>query len=270
VIDPPFRPDRDTPDDARLIGSPDNNGEIAAVLHPSPTPTEPLEQLEPTAQPSTSGRLCGDRDSSVGHRDETRARVGALGIEVARLFESFSCVIPGHDDRARVNFTKVTGTGSSQTGFWRYYCDGLAHGAGLAEARAFIAYGGERPLSPTECARWHERLDFEAGLLMPIPLPVELPEPCPGAARTVAGWMRVFVGLRNARFPLDEPFVFAREFASAYCGLSTDMVRAAMSWLERAGVISRAGTHGLAILWRLAAQDEFGGRLDHERTRRGT
>jgi hypothetical protein len=184
------------------------------------------------------------------------ARLRALGIG-APLFKSFRCVIGGHDHKARVNFTRVMGANSSHAGYWRYYSDCLAHGVGLAEVRAFIAYGEVRSLSPLECARWRERLDFEAGLLMPVPLVVELPEPCPESARIVAGWMRVFVGLRDARFAKQEPFVFAREFAPAYCGLSVDMVRAAMSWLQRAGVIRRAGTHGRAFLWKLAAQDAY-------------
>jgi hypothetical protein len=67
--------------------------------------------------------------------------------------------------------------------------------------------------------------------------------------------MREFVGLRDARFPLTEPFVFAHEFAQAYCDLTADQVRGAKDWLTRASVIRRAGTHGRSILWVLAAQD---------------
>jgi hypothetical protein len=138
-----------------------------------------------------------------------------------------------------------------------YACPELMKSVGLGEARAFLAYGHERHLSKLEAARWRERLDLEAQLRWPVPLYVELPEPCPEAARVVAGWMRVFVGLRDARFPLDEAFVFAREFAQAYCSLSGDRVRAAISWLERAGVIYRDGKHGHAIRWKLRAQDEY-------------
>jgi hypothetical protein len=68
--------------------------------------------------------------------------------------------------------------------------------------------------------------------------------------------MREFVGLRDKRFPLTEPFVFAYEFAQAYCGLSGDGVRGAKDWLERAGVIRRLDKkHGRSILWKLAAQE---------------
>lgn len=68
--------------------------------------------------------------------------------------------------------------------------------------------------------------------------------------------MRLFVGLRDARFPLDEPFVFAYDFARAYCDLSGDRVRGGKDWLERARVIYRAGTTHRSILWKLAAQGE--------------
>lgn len=199
------------------------------------------------------GRLCGDHDGSVGDRDETAARLRALGIE-SPLYKSFACVLPGHDHQARVHPTTA--------GFWQYHCDGLDRGIGLGELRAYIAYGQERHLSNLEAARWRERLDFEAHLHYPVPLAVELPEPCPEAARIVAGKMRVFVGLRDARFPLDEAFVFAREFAKAYCNLGDDKVRAALSWLERAGVIYRVGTNGRSILWKLTAQDEYVGCKD--------
>jgi hypothetical protein len=82
----------------------------------------------------------------------------------------------------------------------------------------------------------------------------------------MAGEMRVFVGLRDARFPLDEPFVFARNFAGAYCALSADKVRAALSWLERSGVIYRAGLNGRSILWKLVAQDEWATHADDRKT----
>jgi hypothetical protein len=107
-------------------------------------------------------------------------------------------------------------------------------------------------------------MDFEAHLRYPIPLDVRLPEQCPETVRVVAGAMRTFVGLRSTHFPLAEPFPFAHEFAQAYCGLSADAIRAAKDWLERAGVIYRAGKHGRAILWKLAAQDT--GSADDGRT----
>jgi hypothetical protein len=201
------------------------------------------------------GRLYGDHDGSIGERDETTARLHALGIDTP-LFKSFRCVLPGHDHKARATFTRITGAKSSNTGFWRYYCEGLRQGVGLAEVRAFIAYGEEQRLTNLEAARWRERLDFEADLRCPASVNVQLPEPCPEAARIVAGKMRLFVGLRDARFPLNEPFVFAYDFAQAYCDLSGDQVRGGKDWLERAGVIYRSGLSHRSILWKLSAQDQ--------------
>jgi hypothetical protein len=200
------------------------------------------------------GRLYGDNDSSIGHRDETIARLKALGID-RPLFKSGPCVLPGHDHPARVNFTRFKGSQSPHTGRWLYYCEGLAWGVGLAEIRAFIAYGSHRHLSGVEAARWRELLDFEARLRTPLSLDVELPVQCPKSAQIVAGKMALLVGLRDRCFPFDEPFPFAFEFAQAYCGLTGDQVRAGKDWLERGRVAYRVGTSGKAILWKLAAQD---------------
>jgi hypothetical protein len=212
------------------------------------SPIEPIETIELSAQSSVQRQVYGDADSSMGERDRTAARLKALGI-VSPLFKSFPCLLPGHTHQARVHPTTA--------GFWQYYCEGLREGRGLAEIRAFVAYGEERDLSPVECVRWKELLDFEAHLLRPVPIDMDVPEPCPDNARHVAGRMRLFVALRDARFPLSEPFVFARRFAMAYCGLSSDEIRAAINWLERAEVIKRVGMNHRAITWRLAAQTAY-------------
>jgi hypothetical protein len=124
--------------------------------------------------------------------------------------------------------------------------------------RAFLAYGRDRYLGPVEASRWRERLDHEADLRSPVPLNVQLPEPCPETARIVAGRMRLLVGLRDRRFPKDEPFPFAHAFAQAYCDLSGDRVRTGKDWLERSEVIYRVGANHRSILWKLAAQDAVG------------
>ncbi len=224
----------------------------ARVTGPSRTrdsrlsPTEPSETIEPSAPPSVTGRLCRDDDGSIGERDETAARLHALGIDTP-LYKAFPCILKGHDHKARVHNTTAK--------YPQYRCGQLKGGLGLAELRALLAYGDERRITSLEAARWRERLDWEAELRDPIPVEVQLPEPCPRAAGIVAARMRLFVGLRDPRWPLSEPFVFAYDFAQAYCDLSGDRIRAAKSWLERAGVIYRAGLHGRSILWKLAAQD---------------
>jgi hypothetical protein len=226
----------------------------SSTSHLAPIPIEPLEPSELSAPPSVQGRLYGDHDGSLGIRDDTAARAKALGIDTP-LFKGFPCILAGHDHIARLNFTRFKNT---ERGFWQYRCPDLDRARGLAEVRAFVAYGHERHLSNVEAARWRELLDFEANLRLPVPLDLELPEPCPEAARIVAGAMRLLVGLRDRRFPRTEPFPFAYEFAQAYCDLSGDRVRSGKDWLERAEVIYRVGATHRSILWKLAAQDAVG------------
>jgi len=220
-------------------------GMTPGPLNKATDTTEPSEPMEPSVRPSLKGRLCGEPDSSVWDRDETRERARALGISTP-LYKPFPCVLPGHEDQARLHPTSA--------GYWNYYCEELGRGVGLGEARAFLGYGREMYVRGPLAARWSERLDFDAWLRWPVPLEVDLPEPCPRPARELAEWMAVFVGLRDARWPLDEPFVFGHAFAQAYTGLTADRVKAGKSWLERARVLHRRGTHGRAILWILEAQ----------------
>jgi hypothetical protein len=219
----------------------------------APFPIEPSEPSELSAPSWPERRLYGDDDGAMGNRDETKARAKALGITTP-LFEEFSCILAGHHHKARLHFTRLRG---SLRGFWQYSCPDLDGSFGLGEVRAFVAYGATPHLSNVEAARWRELLDFEAQLRLPVELDVRVPERCPEAARIVAERMCLLVGLRDARWPPDEAFIFAREFAKAYCGLSDDRVRVAVSWLERAGVTYRDGKHGHAIRWKLHAQDEF-------------
>jgi len=210
-----------------------------------PGTTEPSEPIEPSPPPSLPGRLSGEHDGSAEERDLTAERALALGIDTS-IHKAFPCVLPGHEDKAQLHPTTH--------GFWQYFCPGVGRRLGLAEVRAWIAHGRETYVRGALAARWRERLDMDAWLRWPVPLDLELPEPCPEAASVLAGWMRVFVGLRDPQWPLDEPFVFAHDFAQAYTGLSAHDVRAAKSWLERARVLHRRGTHGRSVLWVLEAQ----------------
>ncbi len=214
-------------------------------LGPLNKATLTTEPVEPSVRPSLKQRLCGGPDGSVEGRDETRERARALGISTP-LYEPFPGVLPGHEDRARLHPTSA--------GFWQYFCPELGRGIGLAEVRAFLGYGREMYVRGPLAARWSEHPDYEAWLRWPVPLELDLPEPCPQPARELAAWIATFVGLRDARWPLDEPFVFGHDFAQAYTGLTADRVKAGKSWLERARVLHRRGTHGRAILWILEAQ----------------
>ena len=77
----------------------------------------------------------------------------------------------------------------------------------------------------------------------------------------VAECIALFLGLKAAGgsgHGPDEPFTFARDFAMAYCGISSMGARRAMNALERHGSIVRTGDVTVwgppgrkAILWRL-------------------
>jgi len=219
----------------------------SCYLAEAPTPIEPNDGCVGSRLPSQPERLSGGADGSLGFpQDKTAARARALGIH-ARLGCSFACVIAGHDHAARLHPTRE--------GYWQYRCDGAAAGYGLAEVRAFLAYGGVRKISDILAARWGERLDHEAGLLDRKPVALLVPRNASSAAKQIAAGVGLFLGLRDPRWPQDEPFPFAREFARAYCGARDDRARRGIRELEALGLIERVGKCGRAILWRLSPGD---------------
>lgn len=204
------------------------------------TPIEPF--LEPTFPSEPNGSM-GPRDGSVGV-DKTARRAKALGI-AAPLGESFPCILPGHDDTARLHPTAK--------GFWHYRCEGDdKRELGLAEVRAALAYGEVRRISRTEAARWRERLDHEAGVLAFREVPIALNPRASDATRHVANGLRLFLGLRDARWG-EQPFTWAREFVMAYCNVTDQQARDAVRTLEHEHkAIERTGEkNGRAIVWRL-------------------
>lgn len=218
----------------------------SCYLAEAPTPIEPNDGYVGSRLPSQPERLSGGADGSLGFpRDKTAARARALGID-AQPGCSFACVIAGHDHSARLHPTAK--------GFWQYRCDGAAAGYGLSEVRAFLGYGRVRKISKVEAARWGERLDHEAGLLDREPVRLLVPRGASSAAKLIAASVGLFVGLRNPRWPQDEPFPFARDFARAYCGVSDDIARRGVRGLEANGLIERVGKCGRAILWRLSRE----------------
>jgi len=178
----------------------------------------------------------GPPDGSVD-MDHTAARVRALGIDW-RLRQRFPCTLPGH----RGHEAKLHPTAA---GHWRFECFELEERWGLAEVRAFAAYGRVRHgLSPVQIARWRERLDYEAGLLVPRPVSALelLPPDAPDALRRVAAGWALLVGLRDMGRWGDEPFTFAREFVMAYCEVTDRQAGHSVRRLERLGVMRRAPT----------------------------
>jgi hypothetical protein len=224
----------------------------------TPTPIEPKDGYGVSSYlPSQPKRLSGGAYGSLGRAQDgiagarfsdTAARVRALGID-APLGCSFACILLGHDHAARLH---------PATGFWRYRCYGAAEGFGVAEVRAYLAYDGIRRISPVEAVRWRERLDHEAGLLDRDPVGLLVPKDAPSAAKRIASGIGLLVGLRSPRWPQDEPFPFARDFARAYCGVSDDVARRGVRALEALGLIERAGRSGRAILWRLPERSRAG------------
>lgn len=181
--------------------------------------------------------------------DKTRARAKALKISLDpdSMDEAFDCPIPGHDHEAAM----VWYPGAT---FWRVRCGESRKSYGLAEIRAAIAYGELRHLSVPEASRWLERLDYEAGLLEPAPIELEVPENVSATAQEIARGIRLYLGLRAARggFAPAEPYTFARKFTMAYCDVSDDQARDGMRQLRGCGFVKWTGDKvGRALVWRL-------------------
>lgn len=169
---------------------------------------------------------------------EMVARSKALEID-APPGERSPCILDGHDHSARLH-------PNPSRGHWQYRCDG-GPGHGLGEIRAFLAYHDMRFISNIEGARWHELLDYEAGLLVPRPVPPLPPGLSPTAVRVGEAW-RLLVGLRHEMFG-GQPFVFARQFVMAWCDVTDKQARAGVEELERVGVMRRVGKHKRCVLW---------------------
>ena len=168
-----------------------------------------------------------------------------MKIRAEPLIE-FDCVLPGHDDRARLV--------SDRRGFWAYVCsDGQR---GLGEVRASQAYGKARRLSRVEAARWYERLRFDAGLTGRRSIAWTVSPSCSRPAQLIAGGILLMLGLRPEEKWGAQAFTFARRFAAAYCGLTLVEARYGIEELHDRGHLVEAGRvpcgpHD-AILWQLA------------------
>lgn len=174
-----------------------------------------------------------------------RARLAVLGIDLDHAGR-FPCVI--HADCAASVYESVRGE------YVCYACEQISpeRNFGLAEVRA--AQAGRDRIRAIEAARWSERLNYEAGIDAPDDVEVAVPDGASPAAVAVADGIRLFVGLRDERW-YGQPFVFARQFAAAWCGIRPDDVKQGMKELRKAGAIVPAGKQGKppreATLWRL-------------------
>lgn len=204
-----------------------------------PKPTKPaLELVNPIEPSDPPGQLYGE----TAVRDETACRATALGITIPLGNKStFPCVIPGHDHDARLHW-------NPNSRRWQYRCEEPGHVFGLADVRASIGYQAPKWLSGVEAARWRERLDHEAGLLEVRPVPFTIPGDLSAAGLAVADGWRLLVGLRDERFGTD-PFVFARRFVMAWCGVNDHEAREGVSELVSRRLMVFAGTRGRTKLW---------------------
>lgn len=177
-------------------------------------------------------------------RIEARARV--LSGDVP-LGEDFVSDLPGHESHeARLH--------PDHHGHWQYRC--LRCGRGWSLAEAFAGSRDRWGVGRVEVSRWGERLDYEAGLREPYLVDLRLPDHTPRSARGVAHGIALMLGLRGDRWVNRDVFTFARDFAVAYTGLTSEQVKRGMRWLERNGIICRADTIRVdqvrnLIVWRL-------------------
>ena len=145
-------------------------------------------------------------------------------------------------------------------GFPIYTCVDLDGALGLNAVRTARGYDGRvAPRSKYEFVTWGHRLDHEAGLRSPRPVPMVLPDGLPASTLQVAeGWRRL-VGLRDERWG-SEPFMFARSFVMAWCGVSDEQAKHGVKRLEALGAMVRVGKHPTGpILWRPGGADEATG-----------
>lgn len=186
----------------------------------------------------------GPLDASPPRTDETERRARALGI-TGKLGDPFPCILRDHGGHeARLLRAK--------SGYWKYGCTAQAGSWGLGEVRALLGHGDLRQVSNTSAARWRERLDYEAGLLVPRPVPIVLPSTASAALTKVARGWGLLVGLRDPRWK-DDPFTFARQFVMAYCQVTDQQAKTCVRQLEGLGEMCRVGQlprgRHWAVLW---------------------
>jgi hypothetical protein len=195
-----------------------------------------------------SGSMEARGRGSSHEPDKTLRMAWELGIKVP-LGESFPCVLPGCSGHtAKLHPTRP--------GYWQYRCEGYPRSFGLAEVRAFLAYGDVRTISDTAAARWRDRLEYDAGLRGPLGVNVVLPPDSSDSLEKVAMGLRRLVGLRDPEIWSGKPFLYTRSFVVAWAGVSSDQARRGVRQLEQLGVIKRVGRRRVdggfeAIEWQL-------------------
>jgi hypothetical protein len=119
--------------------------------------------------------------------------------------------------------------------------NGKAQWQTLAAVRAALA-GRRGRVSEYEYVTWKLRLVVEAGLEQPVH--IDAPPLPPGRPEYVHRVWEGFLFLFACRWchTYGEPAPFAREFGSAWCGVPTSQVRAALEWLRKRDFAHLVGT----------------------------
>jgi hypothetical protein len=245
-----------TPDNGERPDVPFPGALTGRTIETKEGPPSVTSRLSEVSSVSMAGRdvsMAGPREANatvdVADGDVTAARARALGIDVP-LGDPFNFRLFGRWERATLHPT--------ERGHWIYRSDSGEFG--LGELRGLLAYGAPRRISDLEQARWMERLDWRAGVIDRSPLVLPVPDGTSSEGRRLAIGISLLLGLRDpGRWPLDEPFTYARRFRMAYCGVSNGVSRRGMEDLERGGVVvlaGRAGRGALApMIWRLSGTE---------------
>ena len=174
-----------------------------------------------------------------------------LGIS-AQIGQSFCCVLPGHEEAhpsAAIVFDKATES-------FRYHdFHGPKRGSPewLSLAEVYAAQCGRRcarRIFGVQAATWWARLANDARLVevSPPALPA-LPSDAPQAPRRVAEGFALLLGLRAAHFGDLAPAPFSWRFASAWTGVSHRHAGAALTYLQRHGVMHKADSTNTVTLY---------------------
>jgi len=145
--------------------------------------------------------------------------------------KSFPCVLPGHEEtNASASLLKHSKTGGlmyrdwhAKSGYEWYF---------MPEVFASGYYGKAVKLRPAEYVVWQIRALIELKHLSPYPVELApLPDGAAGHIQKVYRGFRLLLGCRWHYKPY-EPAPFARNFASAWCGVGRNKVGEAINLLQ--------------------------------------
>jgi hypothetical protein len=162
-------------------------------------------------------------------------RVAEVMGVTAPLKTNFHCVLPGHDE-----FNPSAVLYPNRKGFFVYLDNHLRDRHlvyTLPEVRASLAYGKATTLNAPEAATWGIRALVEAGVIEPVALSArKLLDGSPATRAVYEG----FLSLLSCKWHIDygAPTAFTRDFAAAWCAVTSKQARQATSTLTKDGFIN--------------------------------